>query len=770
MSVIDITPSPRVLRMLGEIDFKAWQCLCELVDNSIDSFNDVVYPDNQSPSKTISIRLPGNSKSQLKPTDFLEVEDNGRGMTIDELEKSLKAGFSGNDPVEKMGLFGMGFNISTARLGGRTEVVTSTRDNPNFLKVVIDFNELERNRKFDCPVEIIPKKADEQGCHGTKVRITKLRTDHIRPLYNKKSIIAKLGKVYGRFLLNREINLLYGATPCKPFQHCIWSRYRSGESKHGSVPAVIEIDEVIDTKSYCKTCWLWLSAADYQCPSCGSDKNLSLRERKVTGWIGIQRYFSADHYGFDLIRNGRVIKELDKSLFYWTDPDSQEEELEYPIDGHERKGRIVGELEVDFIRVTHTKDAFDENSMDWKDFVRVVRGDSPIRPKIAASLGFPENNSPLALLFSAFRTAKAGVKNLVPSRPNGGAMITDAKIDDLLKRFEEGETDYQSDQHWWDLVNTNPKGGRSDPENVDDIGGPSPFAPPTLPPKQPPSESPPEAPDPWEVKDATDDSQLHTEPDRFLSRSYSLDIFQNIAVRVVAERITNTSNERGFEVRLKGSELSFKYWPEANIFIRSLLTPSDLLINELAYHLHTNAQSEISKYPLSEIEIQLREKYFPELHPTLQEVQRQVNEFHADLCSHIKECVPKIAEFDSSILTDEDARQIREKFAKNDYLKPAEIDRAMKNGEFINYAPYTAIVSIALRYPEMVFDGQFFNIYWDVENQNSPANRALLEEFSHIMADLLWFSGQISGPKGAIWRSRVKRLIGSLGIIAAWKT
>ena len=33
---IDITPSPRILRMLGNIDFSAFQCLCELIDNSID--------------------------------------------------------------------------------------------------------------------------------------------------------------------------------------------------------------------------------------------------------------------------------------------------------------------------------------------------------------------------------------------------------------------------------------------------------------------------------------------------------------------------------------------------------------------------------------------------------------------------------------------------------------------------------------------------------------------------------------------------------------
>ena len=35
---LDLTPSPRILQMLGEIDFEPWQCLAELIDNGIDSY------------------------------------------------------------------------------------------------------------------------------------------------------------------------------------------------------------------------------------------------------------------------------------------------------------------------------------------------------------------------------------------------------------------------------------------------------------------------------------------------------------------------------------------------------------------------------------------------------------------------------------------------------------------------------------------------------------------------------------------------------------
>ena len=35
---IDATPDPRMLKMLGEIPLKDWQCIAEFIDNSIDSF------------------------------------------------------------------------------------------------------------------------------------------------------------------------------------------------------------------------------------------------------------------------------------------------------------------------------------------------------------------------------------------------------------------------------------------------------------------------------------------------------------------------------------------------------------------------------------------------------------------------------------------------------------------------------------------------------------------------------------------------------------
>lgn len=773
MDMIDITPTPRVLRMLGEVDFKAWQCLCEIIDNSIDSFQSKSDDDVLIKNKSIKVKLPAGSVSQLDSSHFLEIEDNGTGMTIEQLQLSLKAGFSGNDPIEKMGLFGMGFNISTARLGGRTEVITSTADNQNFLKVIIDFNELEKEGKFNVPIETIPKKADEINKHGTKIRITKLRIDHIRPLFQKKSITTKLGKIYGRILRNSQIALMYGAAPCKPFEHCVWSKYRNGENRHGSMPAIIEVDELIDAKNYCLTCWVWLGSSDSSCPSCGSGSSLSRRERRVKGWLGIQRYFSQDHFGIDLIRNGRVIKELDKTFFSWMDPSTQESELEYPVDGHERKGRIVGELEIDFVRVTHTKDAFEETSNDWKEVVKVIRGDAPIRPQIAKSRGYPENDSPLARLFSAFRTAKAGVKNLVPARANGGAMITDSTIDDLLSRFNSGESDYQGDEKWWELVNNAPS-SRTPPGGAsgEGPGGPSPFDPPSsgIPPTgHPPSAVPPTGGGFGGGAQPPVVPVFDFETDLTLSKSYALDVFRNISIHVICEYAKRGSNDRGYQVSVRGSELRFKYWRNAKIFTNSLLTPADFLINELAYHLHTIAQTEISQYPLSEIELLLREKYFPDLQPNLDEISRQVRALCEEMAVQVREGISQLEDFDISVIPAADLKVIHKHFATNDYLKPAEIEAAISRGEFISYAPFTTIAAVVKKYPWLVFDGNFFSVVWDQSDSNSIVNQTLAEDLQQILRDIRWFEEQNVGLRGTLWRAKTKRLIGSLEICNAWK-
>ena len=342
---IDITPTPRILRMLGQIDFSAFQCICELIDNSVDAFstNDL----NEETSPEIFVKIPRVKKGTVNDENVsITITDNGAGMDYDQLNKSLRAGFSSNNPIDKMGLFGMGFNIATARLGQRTEIITWRKNESFKNRVIIDFKDLEDTGKFNAPIEKIQKSEDEINKQGTEIRISRLNWDHIRPLRQKARIAKKIGRTYGRIIRSKKIKLFYEGYSCKPYNHCVWSKTRTGRN---GVPAVIDIDEVIDTKRYCTSCWTWLYKADATCPSCGELTNVTERERRIKGWIGLQRFFDSNDYGIDLIRNGRVIRTQDKSLFYWKNETTEELDLEYPIDGHQTRGRFVGELEIDCV-------------------------------------------------------------------------------------------------------------------------------------------------------------------------------------------------------------------------------------------------------------------------------------------------------------------------------------------------------------------------------------------------------------------------------------
>ena len=283
---IDITPSPRILRMLGQIDFSAFQCICELIDNSIDAFS-TNNPD-QGFKPEIHVRIPKLPTDQNENENAcIEISDNGNGMDFDQLNRSLKAGFSSNNPIDKMGLFGMGFNIATARLGQKTEITTYRKNDAFKSKVTIDFRELESSSKFNVPIEKIKKSEDETNKQGTEIRISRLTWEHIKPLRQKAKISKKIGRTYGKIIRDNDIKLVYEDLTCRPFNHCTWNKLRKGRN---GTPAVIDIDHIIDEKRYCTSCWTWLVNTDRTCPSCNETTNLTKRERRVKGWIGLQRF------------------------------------------------------------------------------------------------------------------------------------------------------------------------------------------------------------------------------------------------------------------------------------------------------------------------------------------------------------------------------------------------------------------------------------------------------------------------------------------------
>jgi HSP90 family molecular chaperone len=167
----DLQPDPRILPMLGEINPSQWKCLAELIDNSVDAFLEMIRAGQTPTHPEIAITVPTTDTTTAKVT----VRDNGPGMSREKLEMAVRAGWSGSDPTTNLGLFGMGFNIATARLGTVTTAWTTRESDTEWIGLRIDFDALRGQRHFKTP-ELTRPKIDPSE-HGTEITVERLKPE-----------------------------------------------------------------------------------------------------------------------------------------------------------------------------------------------------------------------------------------------------------------------------------------------------------------------------------------------------------------------------------------------------------------------------------------------------------------------------------------------------------------------------------------------------------------------------------------------------------------
>lgn len=452
---VEITPSPRILSVLGEIEIAEWQCLAELIDNSADEIarrNEATSSSDAQRKELscIDIHLP-TSHANSDDAEIL-VSDRGRGMSIEQLQRAVRAGWTGNDLFDHLGLFGMGFNVATARLGRVTEVLTTRAGDPTWHGVRIDLDLIGED--FEVPDISEPKDAIED--HGTRIRISRLDPDRLRVIASKQEAIRiRLGHVYSWLLSHRDLSIRVNGRLVVPKRHCTWdeSRYviRGRGRNTEQIPAVISIDQKLPDAEACWSCGHWQEIGRGECDHCGST-NVVPRERRIHGWVGIQRYLHTSEYGIDFIRNGRKILTWDKTVFRWSDINDPlgEELFEYPIEPPANMGRIVGEIHLDHVPVDYKKDRFETSSREWKAALTFLRGEGPLRPKSAKDRGYDERNeSPIGRLFRGYQENDPGDRCLIPG--NGSTAIH-AQAAEWGAKFARGDREFQDDTKWWEAV------------------------------------------------------------------------------------------------------------------------------------------------------------------------------------------------------------------------------------------------------------------------------------------------------------------------------
>lgn len=376
---LNITPTPDVLIALTNTPLKPLDAICELIDNGIDSFRAADLAGLSVEHPWIQIHIPGEAEVK-RGEGLIRIADNGAGLDMAGLEKALTAGFSSKNQFDTLGLFGMGFNIASGKLGKRTIVTTARKTDDFAIRTVLDLPSLVSNRSFDLEFERVEKPRDfasgtiveisgwwEEGTqnHGFVLQLAKI---------SKPKLAAQIGRRYASILNKKQdnkIQMRLNDENVQGFEHCVWGENRFVErAGWGRIPAQISFDEVLHTQRLCLSDRSLIPEGSSECSQCHGTEFRSISER-VQGWVGIQRFDDSDNFGVDVIRNGRSILVGEKEAFFSFIEDIGQKSREYPIDS--QYGRIVGEVHIDHVPVDFTKQDFQRASESWERAILFAR-------------------------------------------------------------------------------------------------------------------------------------------------------------------------------------------------------------------------------------------------------------------------------------------------------------------------------------------------------------------------------------------------------------
>jgi hypothetical protein len=696
---INVTPDPAILDLFASLEIQPYGCISELIDNSLDNFN--------------SSDILGGEIDIKIGQDEVKFSDNGSGLTLDQVERALTAASSSKSKVGELGLFGIGFNLATTKLGTKTTVFTKKAHDKLWVKTVVEPLKMSQNKSY----ELQPEYVDLDTKHDTGLIIEIKLRPQLAGLLSRPTEItkmkSKLGKTYSYILRTevpglpqnvagdqRDFSIALNGEKVTPYIPCIWDEKR--KMRNGE-PAVQLVDrELVDIR-ICQAC----SAREENdhngpcCSTCG-EADLKIQTRHVWGWLGVQRSIESEEYGIDLIRNGRIIEFNSKDFFKFEDPDTQTLELEYPIEQTNR-GRIVGEIHCDHVPVVFTKQGFERTS-DFRQVVRIVRGRTWLRPQYAREHIGEINDSIMALVYAGVRRIDPGKKYLTPG--NGKRAIL-KEAANWAGKFRSGDEGYWLDTKWWEACVSHDElvKGKADNGNLGESqpSTPDPFGTKSTSKKSAPSG----VKKPKTIKELADGWRAGSSKREDLSKALYLKIIDHKFEMLVWESVVEIKLDA--DVLPRPSYLLPTTGSNFEIFVskkHALLhkfgrSATDIALGEAAHHLANQGK----KASYGAVLAELIENYPDE--ENSEGVSRQrCNEF-----KHIiRARLPKIISNKSNEIWNAISREERaaiEAYAANN--SQIDLRNISDRGEFARYITWSALIEVIEYAPESILNNQLFS-------------------------------------------------------------
>jgi hypothetical protein len=466
------------------------------------------------------------------------------------------------------------------------------------------------------------------------------------------------------------------------------------------------------------------------------------RKIKVNGWVGIQRYNDLEDYGINIIRNGRIIKKLDKSLFTWQDRynrNNGDPIKDYPIDTTTQGGRIVGEIIADFITPTYTKDSFEETDRYWLDTVEVIRGKGPLQPKVGERLNFSKNQSPLAKLFYGYRrSSPPGLRYLIPGNRTGQGLYAEAKK--WADLFYAGDPEYQTDEKWYEAVLN-----AEFPEDEDENSTIS--ADPTVGSKDD-SQKPNSDINITSLTREDDDIYEELFPGKktvVMDQEYDLRPILNEmpynltiynywpSVEFKSPIIFEAKQASKFKVYVNNHHPLFKDFADGW---------DDLILMEIATRYYEKL-NDIEKWPVSRIYYELKRKYLGSKMLSVQALVSEAKALITDLQNFFVSEYSTIKLKTIPSFSQEQLKTLKQNYLQVEMKSISNIDDLISSTEFLKYMDFSYIIDFAKSYPELIYDEKYFALPYSTLDDQEIKSRQL-EQYNGYFNDIKWFIYDLS--------------------------
>lgn len=314
---------------LGALGMDPNRAIAELVANSLDW------------------RRTGSSKTEILITigkGFIEITDNGVGMTVEDLKNAIKVSVANNDLRPNLrirkGMFGMGMKVACLTLGWKIIFITRSIEEENIEhKIILDTRRLDgedvnyRNNIIGITTSATSDSPLKTNISGTSIRIEDLTYNSLIGI----SIRDSLQEVFKPELGIENILIK------------IIDKNRSEELICERKDVKIIKDSIID-----------LDDLDLYVTKEGSNK-----KEKIKGWIGLMEVSSpSGNWGLHIYKNNQIIERF--------------HQLPIRLGGlmaknpHAEVSRTYGEIELNMCDPAFHKVGFDHSSNEWLQVQRLL--------------------------------------------------------------------------------------------------------------------------------------------------------------------------------------------------------------------------------------------------------------------------------------------------------------------------------------------------------------------------------------------------------------